>query len=80
MYKKIYDFFFIIYNFLCKFSKCFSNFKLIFSLLFFGELPTIADHRITQIYSRQIPLKLKLYMVNQYVGLLKENHEKVGLF
>ena len=54
--------FFIVQNYLCKFLKLFSNFKLIFNL-FFGELSTIAGYRVTQIYSRQILLKLKLFMV-----------------
>ena len=55
---------FIIQNFLCKFSKLFFNFTLIFSL-FFGELPIIAGHRVVQIYNRQIPSKVGLFMVNQ---------------
>ena len=47
-------------GFLCKFSKVFSNFELIYHVYFFGELPTIAGHQVTQVYSRQIPLKVDI--------------------
>ena len=56
MSKKFLNFF-IIQNFLCKYLKLFPNFKFIFHLIFW-ELPTIAGHRITQVYYTQIPLKL----------------------
>ena len=47
---------FIIWNFLCKILKFFSNFILIF--YFFSKLPTIIGYRITQVYSRQITPKI----------------------
>ena len=58
MLKKIYVFFYYL-EFLCKFLKIFSNFKLIFNL-FFWELPTIVGHQVTQVYSRHISLKIKI--------------------
>ena len=45
MFKKIYEFFYYLEIFNVKFQKIFSNFKLIFNLLF-GELPTIAGYRV----------------------------------
>ena len=48
MLKKTFSYFFIIQNFLCKFSKIFSNFTL-FSVYFFCKLPTIAGHRVTRV-------------------------------
>ena len=41
-----------------------------FSVYFFGELPTIASHPVTQVYSKQIPLKLGLFIINQQIKLL----------
>ena len=53
----MYDFFLLFRIFYVNFQ----NFSLIlnkFSIYFFGELPTIAGHRVTQVYSRKIPLKV----------------------
>ena len=49
--------------------KFFSNFTLI-SVYFFGKLVTIASYLVISVYSRQIPLILGLFMVNQKVKLL----------
>ena len=51
--------FLLFKNFSCKFSKFFSNFTLIFNLLF-DKLPIIAGYLVTQVYSRQIPLKVEI--------------------
>ena len=61
-FKNVQQKFMIFYylGFLCKFSKVFSNFELIYHVYFFGELPTIAGHQVTQVYSRQIPLKVEI--------------------
>ena len=56
MFKK-FLIFLIIQNFLCEFINFFSKFTLIFNFIF-GELPTIAGHRVTHAYSRQITPKV----------------------
>ena len=35
-----------------------------------------SDYRV---YSNKIPQKLELFMINQWVRLLEENHKKIGL-
>ena len=68
--QKNFDFFYYLEFFLCKFSKFFFNLKLLFNLLFFCELPTIASFELPKLTLGKDPLKLELFMVNQYVGIL----------
>ena len=76
-YSKKIMIFFIIQNFYVNLDiSLILNYFLVY---FFGELPTIAGYRVTQVYSSTYPLKLKLFMVNQQVRLLQKNHKKVGL-
>ena len=49
----------IIQIFYVNFQKFSLIFTLIFNLIIFSELPTVADYQVTQAYSRQIPHKVR---------------------